>query len=467
MIFLLPIEIKDREIFSKVFLSYKLLEKGHKVIIGSQRDIPQNISKISNCFWFDKNTFVSKLNKNSDMKYIDKNHIGMLDEEGPLAFFNSFSTDIRYPKKISKFYDFFFVWGNEDRKKIKFLKQNVIILGHPKYDLLKKPYVHVWDTKVKSIKKKYKDFVLFNSSFKSRPSKENYRKSIITLRDNLSNKKKLKKSLKNLNVVFDDEEKNYTETIKLLKELANVYKTTNFIFRPHPNENINFVKKKFGKIPKNLKIIYQGSVTPWIISSRLLMHSGCTTALEAAVLRKKIICFIPFGNSNRYRIYSRIGKFFNKKTLCIKNFGEYLNTKKLNLNLPFTSSVIINSKKNNFFYKNFLKFLNKNNFHKIDSKYFVSEVETSEIKKNIYFLKQIFKRFISDLKDVLIKTPLIYLLDQKYIYTKHSRDKKIKTLKSSEISKILKQINKLNSNYLNLKISKISNNVYIINKVNE
>ena len=58
MIFLLPIEIKDREIFSKVFLTYKLLEKGHKVIIGSQRDIPQNISKISNCFWFDKNTFL-------------------------------------------------------------------------------------------------------------------------------------------------------------------------------------------------------------------------------------------------------------------------------------------------------------------------------------------------------------------------------------------------------------------------
>ena len=83
MIFLLPIEIKDREIFSKVFLSYKLLENGHKIIIGSQRDIPQNISKISNCFWFDKNTFISKINKNFDMKYVNKNYIGMLDEEGP------------------------------------------------------------------------------------------------------------------------------------------------------------------------------------------------------------------------------------------------------------------------------------------------------------------------------------------------------------------------------------------------
>ena len=38
---------------------------------------------------------------------------------------------------------------------------------------------------------------------------------------------------------------------------------------------------------------------------------------------------------------------------------------------------------------------------------------------------------------------------------------------ATEISKILNQINKFNSNYINLKISKISNNVYIINKVNE
>ena len=114
-----------------------------------------------------------------------------------------------------------------------------------------------------------------------------------------------------------------------------------------------------------------------------------------------------------------------------------------------------------------MKFLNKNNFHKIDSEYFISKVETSKIKKNIYFLKQIFKSFISNIKDILITTPLIYLLDQKYIYTKQSRDKKIKTLKSYEISKILNQINNMNSNYLNFKISKISNNVYLINKVNE
>ena len=170
-----------------------------------------------------------------------------------------------------------------------------------------------------------------------------------------------------------------------------------------------------------------------------------TTALEAAVLKKKIICFIPFGNLDRYKIYSKIGKFFNKKNLCIKKFGDFLNTERPNLNLKFTDSIIINSKNNNFFYKNFLKFLIKNNLHKLDSKFFISEVETSEIKKSIYNLKQKIKSYISKFKDILIKTPLIYLLDQKYIYTKESREKKIKVLKQSEITKILSQIKKISS----------------------
>ena len=37
-----------------------------------------------------------------------------------------------------------FVWGKEDQKKIKYLNKHISILGHPKYDLLKKPYVHLW-----------------------------------------------------------------------------------------------------------------------------------------------------------------------------------------------------------------------------------------------------------------------------------------------------------------------------------
>ena len=66
-------------------------------------------------------------------------------------------------------------------------------------------------------------------------------------------------------------------------------KKLNIIFRPHPNESIENVLKRFGKVPNNLKIIFSGKITPWIIGCELYIHSGCTTFLEASILKKKII----------------------------------------------------------------------------------------------------------------------------------------------------------------------------------
>ena len=51
-------------------------------------------------------------------------------------------------------------------------------------------------------------------------------------------------------------------------------------------------KRRFGKIPSNLKIIYKYSATPWIIACDVFIHSGCTTSLEAAIL-KKYCMFYP------------------------------------------------------------------------------------------------------------------------------------------------------------------------------
>ena len=71
MIFFIPIEVKIREFFSKTFLAYHIVKKGNEVIIGGQRNIPVNISKMQNCYWLDKNLFFKKVNKKNDMRYIN------------------------------------------------------------------------------------------------------------------------------------------------------------------------------------------------------------------------------------------------------------------------------------------------------------------------------------------------------------------------------------------------------------
>ena len=114
MIFFFPIEIKIRELLGKVFLAYQLVKKNNEVIIGGQRDIPVNISKIKNCFWFDKNTYYKKINLKTNMIYKDKNIIGMFDEEGPVSFFPKLTSETRYPKQLIKYFNIFYYWGKND-----------------------------------------------------------------------------------------------------------------------------------------------------------------------------------------------------------------------------------------------------------------------------------------------------------------------------------------------------------------
>ena len=468
MIFFIPIEVKIREFFSKTFLAYHIVKKGNEVIIGGQRNIPVNISKMQNCYWLDKNLFFKKVNKKNDMRYINNNFLGMLDEEGPISFFEKISSEMRYPKELINYYNTFLFWGREDlkvvNKKISNIKSKIVI-GHPKYDLLKKPFIKIWDKEVNRIKNKYGKFILFNSSFRLRPSKIENRKHIITARENLKNKQKLKEALNRREKLYQIEEKNYLLTIELIKELAFENPNRNFIYRPHPNEDFDKTKLIFGSIPKNLHLVYKGEVTPWIISSDIFLHSGCTTVLEAATVRKKIICFIPFGKSHRYNMYSKIGFFFTNKKLCKNYINKIFEKKDNKLKLKYVSKIIENFDNNKFFYKKFLLHIKKIHQLKDKSKINMGKKLYSKTSIFLYRTKQKIFKILSLIKDIIIlNTPLIYLLSQKYIYSKYNREKKLVSITKKEIKDIFNKIRNSENSKLKFEIKRISQNVFKIRK---
>ena len=62
LIFIFPIEVKNRELISKIFLAYKILKIINcRIIIGNQRNIFNNILKIKDTIWLDKNTYYKKI----------------------------------------------------------------------------------------------------------------------------------------------------------------------------------------------------------------------------------------------------------------------------------------------------------------------------------------------------------------------------------------------------------------------
>ena len=43
----------------------------------------------------------------------------------------------------------------------------------------------------------------------------------------------------------------------------------------------------------NVRIVFEGELTPWIIAAKAVIHNSCTTGVEAALLNIKAIAYVP------------------------------------------------------------------------------------------------------------------------------------------------------------------------------
>jgi surface carbohydrate biosynthesis protein len=468
MIIVIPIEVKVRELFHKVFLSYQILKNinNSKVIICSNRHMFQRISRFENCIFFEKNVFTKRLN----LKLKINNKILMIDEEGPIYLLEKFYLDYRYKKETFKYYDKLLFWGYNDLGKLsisKKNKKNIFVSGHPKFDLLKLPYVKIYDKKVKKIKKKYNKYILFASSFED-DRKLALRQQIIAIKNSCEGKSNsyIKNQISNLKKLIFIHQKNYELTVTLLKNLAYQNPDINIIFRRHPAEEDNEVERKFGKIPKNLLIVYSGSITPWIIGSEIYMHSGCNTFFEASILKKKIITFLPYSFGKKHNFFKNSKSYFSD----LKKTENYINDLLKNKRQKISNSdsddlekIITNASIKNS-YETIIRLI-KNSGRNLNSKYYYAENEISNISTYFFKIKHKLLSFLSFIKNnFVIKTFLINFLPEKYILSSNQKKKKIDHLSYKDIKTIFDELKKVDRSKIKININTICENVFICKK---
>lgn len=80
--------------------------------------------------------------------------------------------------------------------------------------------------------------------------------------------------------------------INLINSISGKYKDCKIILRPHPVENVD----KWKELTRDLSNVIVTNEKPigyWIHQSDLVIHTGCTTALEAFIMDKPVITFKP------------------------------------------------------------------------------------------------------------------------------------------------------------------------------
>jgi surface carbohydrate biosynthesis protein len=292
----LPIEIKNREFYSKTILAAKLIQKNFKVIIAQQWFIYDQIQKKN----FPPGIFFQ--NSLNEIKYTQLRNFKKLQFYNVLLDEEYYSHSFKHPDtlfldNISKphFYDcidkYYCSTVNELNalKEIGKNKKKFLVTGNVRKEFLEK-YSGILDSEAEKLKLKYGKFILINTNF-------GYLNSIYKdyIKMLLINKVISQKDIPEVKKMYFWEEQNLQNLIIFLEIALKKFDNINFIVRPHPTEDI----EKFRKTTKNLLnynnfiIDNSGSTHAFIKASLLLIHMSCTTGLEASYLNKPAINFIP------------------------------------------------------------------------------------------------------------------------------------------------------------------------------
>lgn len=283
---LFPIETVVRELPYKLVLAGLFAQRGFECYIGEKGAIRRLSAMLRPFIYFDKG-YHSGISENIYEAMINNGGLIVnLDEEGGVDYEDSSTILSRYPEKLFKICDCVFLWG---RYQYSFLQSNganidenkVVISGHPRFQLLKTAYQGLYNDEVTRIQKEFGDYILINTNM---GFGNNIRGDEFVLM-NYGGR------VKQLDQVMKYDKIKTSEFIALAKALTDRL-NCKIIIRPHPEERSDTYESALKDYP-NVKTIYKGSVIPWILGANLMIHADCTTGIEAFMLHKKSISYLP------------------------------------------------------------------------------------------------------------------------------------------------------------------------------
>jgi hypothetical protein len=78
----------------------------------------------------------------------------------------------------------------------------------------------------------------------------------------------------------------------MIPALARAFPDQPIVIRPHPSESQDTWREVAAGL-SNVRVIHEGNVVPWLLAAHMVLHNGCTTAIEAYMLGVPAIAYQP------------------------------------------------------------------------------------------------------------------------------------------------------------------------------
>jgi len=287
-------ENQVRELNTYILISIIAAFRGYRIYLGTHFSIFKllKLKKNSGGVFINKGSVIKSFSQLIKKK-CDK--LIIIDQEispGYSNYFYDFSIPARHYEDTLSYVDRYYCINDKVKKIAEktLLKENsklkIIAVGWPRFDIMTNQFSHVFQNHIKKLKKKYKNFILFNSDF-GLVSKEDIKVFNNTTIFRKATKQFVKKNYKIKNDIKDHAIKDFEKfkifLLKIVKKIGN----KKIVIRPHPAESL-LEWEKFSK--RSNKIFLEKpnyDVSSAILAATHIIHRGCTTGYQSLVSGKK------------------------------------------------------------------------------------------------------------------------------------------------------------------------------------
>lgn len=294
--FLFPIETTARELDHKILMAVLAAKEGRTIFVGDQQII-RTLSFIlkGGVFYgkhlfgkpsFSDKSYYNRL-KSRDFKLVHLNEEGAVWPGKEFEWKNILKQCER-PSQLAKD-DFLATWGRwqkEFNESYEPTDATISVTGHPRFDLYSERYRNYFVDETQKITDEYGDFILINTAFSYSNNGEGGVKFIFkpNIAYDSTNEDHRKYRFKR----WKQQMFSIADIVDLVNKISLAHPDKIIVIRPHPSEDSGYYRDLFQNI-ENVRVIYEGAVTPWILACKLMIHNGCTTAIEASLANKPVI----------------------------------------------------------------------------------------------------------------------------------------------------------------------------------
>jgi len=302
-------------------------ERGHTVYIGAfpnllrkflkpgifhEKSIPPKKERIEELLFFRDNNFICTSQDEES---------GLLDYD----FVKDFALT-RFSKETLNLVFRQFSWGDYDHSFMKKIypthKDKIVKTGSPRVDLWRKDLSRYYvSKKIQS----YKNLILISSNFNSVVGKQAMHSAIEYERNagyynsdrGGEDFERLKYGLHAYNTLT------LMHFIFAIRRMSKKYPKASIIVRPHPIESLDSWKALLGEI-ENVYVVREDGIGAWVKYSKVVIHNGCTTGLEAKAMGKHVLAYKPISSEYEVTTPNKVSTEIYKEDHLIQAVGDIL-----------------------------------------------------------------------------------------------------------------------------------------------